>query len=115
MTRELKVKRLAKSFYWEKFLKKEFSVMKLEFIEIALIEELIPYEYYNGFVRIKSYSGNDEFIEVTVSFNMQGIPYVTCNPKIINTVHNFLDGGKILLDKISSKSSLDGIPGRSNQ
>ena len=76
--------------------------MNLEFIEIVLIEELIPFEFYIGFVRIKSQSDKDEFIEVVVSFNIDGLPHINCNPNILNSIEEHLEGN-ILLNKLDSK------------
>jgi len=98
MSRERVVNRFAKLFFWEDVLRKQFSVMNIEFIEIVLIEELIPFTMYSGFSRIKSLSGKDEFIEVLVSFNKKGLPNINCNPTIIHSIDDCLDGGKILLD-----------------
>ncbi len=98
MSRERIVNRYAKLFFWEDVLRKQFSVMNIEFIEIVLIEELIPFTMYSGFSRIKSLSEKDEFIEVIVSFNKKGVPNINCNPTIINSIDDCLDGGKILLD-----------------
>ena len=72
--------------------------MNIVFEEIVLIEELIPFEFYVGFVRIKSQSEKDEFIEVVVTFNKKGQPNINCNPEILNSIEDCLDGGKILLD-----------------
>lgn len=98
MSRERAVNRFAKLFFWEDVLRKQFSVMNIEFQEIVLIEEMIPFTMYSGFCRIKSLSEKDEFIEVMVSFNKQGKPNVNCNPVILNSIEEYLDGGKILLD-----------------
>ena len=98
MSRERAVNRYAKLFFWEDILKRQFSQMNIEFVEIALIEELIPFTMYSGFCRIKSLSEKDEFIEVIVSFNKKGIPNINCNPEILNSIEDCLDGGKILLD-----------------
>jgi hypothetical protein len=98
MSRERVVNRFAKLFFWEDVLRKQFSVMNIEFIEIVLIEELIPFTMYSGFSRIKSLSGKDEFIEVLVSFNKKGLPNINCNQKIIHSIDDCLDGGKFLLD-----------------
>jgi hypothetical protein len=98
MSRERVINRYAKLFFWEDVLRKQFSLMNIEFIEITLIEELIPFTMYSGFCRIKSLSEKDEFIEVMVSFNKKGIPNITCNRTILNSIEDCLDGGKILLD-----------------
>ena len=98
MSRERIINRYAKLFFWEDILKRQFSQMNIEFVEIALIEELIPFTMYSGFCRIKSLSEKDEFIEVIVSFNKKGIPNINCNPEILNSIEDCLDGGKILLD-----------------
>ena len=75
--------------------------MNIVFEEIVLIEELIPFEFYVGFVRIKSQSEKDEFIEVCVSFNKNGLPYITCNSTIVYSIEEHLEGGKVLLDKLN--------------
>jgi len=98
MSRERAVNRFAKLFFWEDVLRRHFSEMNIEFVKIALIEELIPFTMYSGFCRIKSLSEKDEFIEVMVSFNKKGIPNINCNPEILNSIEDCLDGGKILLD-----------------
>ena len=98
MSRERAIKRYAKLFFWEDVLKKQFSIMNIEFVEIVLIEELIPFTMYSGFCRIKSLSEKDEFIEVMVSFNKKGVPSINCNRTILNSIDDCLDGGKILLD-----------------
>lgn len=98
MSRERAVKRFAKLFFWEDVLRNHFSQMNIEFIKIVLIEELIPFTMYSGFSKIKSLSEKDEFIEVMVSFNKKGIPNINCNPTIIHSIEDCLDGGKILLD-----------------
>jgi hypothetical protein len=98
MSREQKINRYAKLFFWEEILKKQFSVMNIEFVEIVLIEELIPFTMYSGFSRIKSLSEKDEFIEVIVSFNNKGVPSISCNTTILHSIDDCLDGGKILLD-----------------
>jgi hypothetical protein len=98
MSREQIVNRYAKLFFWEDILRKQFSVMNIEFVEIVLIEELIPFTMYSGFSRIKSLSEKDEFIEVMVSFNKKGVPNINCNRTIIHSIEDCLDGGKILLD-----------------
>lgn len=99
MTRERVVNRYAKLFFWEDVLRKQFSVMNIEFQEIVLIEELVPYTIYTGFSRIKSSSGKDEFIETIVSFNKRGFPSLSCNPTIIYSINDYLDGGRILFNK----------------
>ncbi len=98
MSREQAVNRYAKLFFWEEILRKQFSIMNIEFIEIVLIEELIPFSVYVGFSRIKSSSRKDEFIETTVSFNKNGVPSMSCSSTILNSIEDCLDGGKILLD-----------------
>lgn len=98
MSRERAVKRYATLFFWEDILKKQFSMMNIEFVKIVLIEELVPYELYSGFSRIKSMSEKDEFIEIMVAFNKRGVPSITCYPSILNSLNDCLDGGKILLD-----------------
>ena len=98
MSRERAVNRFAKLFFWEDVLRNHFSQMNIEFIKIVLIEELIPFTMYSGFSKIKSLSEKDEFIEVMVSFNKKGIPNINCNPTIIHSIDDCLDGGKILLD-----------------
>lgn len=98
MSRERTINRFAKLFFWEDVLRNHFSQMNIEFIKIVLIEELIPFTMYSGFSKIKSLSEKDEFIEVMVSFNKNGIPNINCNPTIIHSIEDCLDGGKILLD-----------------
>jgi len=98
MSREQIINRYAKLFFWEDVLKKQFSIMNIEFQEIVLIEELVPFTMYSGFSRIKSLSEKDEFIEVIVSFNKKGVPNINCNRTIIHSIEDCLDGGKILLD-----------------
>jgi hypothetical protein len=98
MSRERAVNRFAKLFFWEEILRKQFSIMNIEFQEILLIEELVPFTVYVGFSRIKSLSEKDEFIETTVTFNKKGTPSLNCNPRIIYSIDDCLDGGKILLD-----------------
>jgi hypothetical protein len=98
MSREQYIQRFAKLFFWENILKTEFSQMNIEFIEIVLIEELIPFSLYSGFSRIKSLTEKNEFIEITVTFNKRGIPSMSCSPTILNSIDDCLDGGKILLD-----------------
>ena len=98
MSRERVVNRFAKLFFWEDVLRIHFSQMNIEFIKIVLIEELVPFTMYSGFSKIKSLSEKDEFIEVLVSFNKKGIPNINCNPTIIHSIEDCLDGGKILLD-----------------
>ena len=98
MSREQIINRYAKLFFWEDILRKQFSVMNIEFVEVVLIEELIPFTMYSGFSRIKSLSEKDEFIEVIVSFNNKGVPSISCNTTILHSIDDCLDGGKILLD-----------------
>ena len=98
MSRERIVNRYAKVFFWEEILKKQFSVMNIEFQKIVLIEELVPYQVYVGFSRIKPLGKKDEFIETTVTFNKSGEPSMSCSPVIIHSIEDCLDGGKILLD-----------------
>jgi len=100
MSREQIINRYAKLFFWEDILKAQFSQMNVEFIEIVLIEELIPYTLYSGFSRIKSLSDKDEFIETTVSFNKRCVPSLSCSPRIIHSVKDCLDGGKILFSNL---------------
>jgi len=99
MSRERIVNRYAKLFFWEDVLRKQFSVMNIEFIEIVLIEELIPFTMYSGFSRIMSLSEKDEFIELLGSFNNKGLPNINCNPTIIHSINDYLDGGRILFNK----------------
>lgn len=98
MSRERIINRYAKLFFWEDILRKQFSQMNIEFVEIVLIEELVPFTMYSGFSRIKSLSEKDEFIETMVSFNKRGTPSLNCNRTIIHSIEECLDGGKILLD-----------------
>ena len=98
MSRERNVNRYAKTFFWEDVLRRHFSEMNIEFVKIVLIEELVPFTMYSGFCRIKSLSEKDEFIEVVVTFNKKGQPNINCNPEILNSIEDCLDGGKILLD-----------------
>ena len=106
MSRERAINRYAKLFFWEDVLRKQFSVMNIEFQEIVLIEELVPFTVYVGFSRIKSLSEKDEFIETTVSFNKHGAPSLNCNPRIIHSIEECLDGGRLILNKIQ----LDELP-----
>lgn len=115
MEREKRIKKYNVGYFWEYVIKTEFSIMNIEFQEIVLIEEIIPYSNYTGFARIKSHSKKDEFIEIMVSFDKRGIPSISINSTIINSVLDYLDGGTILLDKISSKSLVDGLPGGSHK
>ena len=39
------------------------KMMNIEFEEITLIEEIIPYQLYIGYIKIKSLSEKNEFIE----------------------------------------------------
>jgi hypothetical protein len=98
MSRERIINRYAKLFFWEDILRKQFSQMNIEFVEIVLIEELVQFTMYSGFSRIKSLSKKDEFIEVIVSFNKKGVPSISCNTTILHSIDDCLDGGKILLD-----------------
>lgn len=100
MAREERIRQFAIGYYWEELLKKKFSYMGIEFKEISLIEEIIPYELYIGYVKIKSVSEKNEFIETEVIFDKRGHPFVTCYPKILNSVEPHLCGKPILLNKL---------------
>jgi hypothetical protein len=101
MERERTVNRFAKLFFWEDILRKQFSQMNIEFVEIVLIEELIPFTMYSGFSRIKSLSEKDEFIEIIVTFNKKGLPNINCNRTIIHSIEDCLDGGKIIFTSLN--------------
>ena len=95
MGREERIRQFAIGYYWEELLKKKFSHMGIEFEEISLIEEIIPYELYIGYVKIKSVSEKNEFIETEVIFDTRGHPFVTCYPGIVNSVEAVLCGKPI--------------------
>ena len=78
------VKKYATSWLWKMILEKHFSKMDLEFEEIAMIEEILEYSYYIAFVKVKSHSNLNEFIEVTVMFDKRGSPSINVNSKIYN-------------------------------
>lgn len=101
MTREQVIQKYAKIWYWEEILKTQFSVMNLELQEIVFIEEIIPYINYIGFVRIKSNSKQDEYIEVTVSFNKKGQAIINIYPRIINSIEDEIAGGKVLFTNLN--------------
>ena len=101
MAREGRIRQFAIGYYWEELLKKKFSYMGIEFEEISLIEEIIPYELYIGYVKIKSLSEKTEFIEIEVVFDKRGNPSVTCYPKILNSIKLEYSGCKVLLNKIN--------------
>jgi hypothetical protein len=100
MSREEKIQRYAKLWYWEDILKSHFSVMNLEFKKIVFIEEIIQYVNYIGYVQVKSHSNKDEFIEVTVSFNKMGRGILNIRPTILNSIEDEIAGGKVLLNHI---------------
>lgn len=102
MTREERIQRYAKIWYWEAILKTEFSVMNLEFQEIVFIEELFPYSNYAGFVKVKSHSNKDEYIEVNVSFNKRAQGIMNINPNILNSIEDEISGGKVLFTRFPS-------------
>ena len=102
MSREQKIQRYAKLFFWENILRKQFSVMNLEFQEIVFIEEILAYINYIGFVKVKSHSKKDEFIEVMVSFNREGQINLTIYPIILNSFEDEIAGGKVLFSRIPS-------------
>jgi hypothetical protein len=101
MSREQRIERYKVGYFWEEILRNLFSEMNIEFQEIVLVEELVPYQLYVGFSRIKSVSKTEEFLETTVSFNKHGVPSMSCSPVIINSVKDYLDGGKILFNNIN--------------
>ena len=101
MTRERIIQRYARIWYWEDIIKKQFSEMNLEFQEIVFIEEILPYVNYVGYVQVKSHSKNDEFIEVTVSFNKRGSAYINIHPRLLNSIEDEIAGGKVLLSKLN--------------
>ena len=101
MSREQRIERYKVGYFWEEILRNLFSEMNIEFQEIVFIEELVPYQVYVGFSRIKPLSDKDEFIETTVSFNKRGFPSMTCSPRIIHCIQDCLDGGRILLNKLN--------------
>jgi hypothetical protein len=92
------VERYAASWIWKMVLEKHFSKMDLEFEEIAQIEEILEYSYYVGFVKVKSHSKLNEFIEVTVMFDKRGKPSINIDSQIYNEISN--DEGRLLLQKI---------------
>ena len=101
MTREQVIQRYARIWYWEDLLKTQFSVMNLEFQEIVFIEEILPYINYIGFVKVKSHSKHNEFIEVMVSFNKKGRGIINIHPRILNSIEDEIAGGKVLLNKLN--------------
>lgn len=72
--------------------------MNLEFQEIVFVEELVPYESYRGFVKVKSHSQMLEFIEISVRFNKKGHPYASIHPCIIHTISSTSATGKVLFN-----------------
>ena len=101
MSREEKIQRYALLWYWEDILKTQFSVMNLEFQEIVFIEEILPYINYIGFVRVKSHSKQDEFIEVMVSFNKKGQASINIHPRILNSIEDEIAGGKVVFTSLN--------------
>mgnify|MGYP000479458368 CR=1 FL=1 len=101
MAREERIRQFAIGYYWEELLKKKFSYMNIEFEEISLIEEIIPYQLYIGYIKIKSLSEKNEFIETEVIFDKRGNPFVTCYPKILNSIEGEISGSKVLFRRIS--------------
>ena len=98
MKREQVIQRYAKMWFWEDILKKELLKMNLEFQEIMFIEEIISYSHYIGFVKVKSVSNKDEFIEATVLFDKRGRVTLSFRANIIYSLEEEIAGGKILLD-----------------
>lgn len=96
MSRQEKIERYAKLWYWEDVIKAQFSVMNLEFQEIVFIEEILPYINYIGFVKVKE----DEFIEVSVTFNKRGHGTMNIRPTILNSIEDEIAGGKVLFSNI---------------
>jgi hypothetical protein len=100
MGRKERIEQFAIGYYWEELLKIKFLSMNIEFEEISLIEEIIPYQLYIGYIKIKSLSEKNEFIETEVIFDKRGNPFVTCYPKILNSVEPQLCGKPILLNRL---------------
>jgi len=98
MKREQAIQRYAKIWFWEDLLKKELLEMNLEFQKIMFIEEITSYSHYIGFVKVKSTSKKDEFIEVTVVFDKRAKLTISLRPTIIYSLEEEIAGGRILLD-----------------
>jgi hypothetical protein len=100
MTREDVVNKYATAWIWDNIFKQHFSRTYIRFIEIVLIEEIIPYTYYIGFLRV-SYK-KEGFIQATVRFNSKGKPSIEISPNILESLQYERIDGRILLDKINT-------------
>ena len=88
------------SVYWEKTLEPYLKYMKVEFIEISLIEEIEIFEYYVGFVKVRTIKGLERYIEIVVLFNKNGRAEFSIFSNLLEKIDPQFSDGDILLSKI---------------
>lgn len=99
MRREDKIRKCGTSIYWKKNLYSYFLSLKLEYIEIALIEEILKYEYYIGFIKVRT-EGKEKYIQLIVFFDKHGKPEIHVLHELLERINRQFVYGNLLLCNI---------------
>lgn len=88
------------SLYWKTRLEPYLKTLKLQYIDITLVEEVEIFDYYIGFVKVRTLTGLERFVEVVVLFDMHGRPEISIFQNLIEKIDPQFSYGDILLCKI---------------
>jgi len=94
------IRKYGTSLYWKSTLKPYLKTMKLNYIEITLVEEIEIFDYYVGFVKVRTLNGLERFIEVVVLFDVHGRPEFSIFHNLLEKVDPQFSEGNILLCKV---------------
>jgi hypothetical protein len=98
--RQEKIRKYGTSLYWKTKLEPYLKTLKLEYIEITLVEEVEIFNYYIGFVKVRTLKGLERFIEVVVLFDAHGRPEFSIFHNLIEKIDPQFSDGDILLCKV---------------
>jgi hypothetical protein len=94
------IRKYGTSLYWKNKLEPYLKSINLEYIEISVIEEISVFDYYIGFVKVKTLKELEKFIEVVVLFDIHGRPEISIFPVLLNKIDAQFTDGDLLLCKI---------------
>jgi hypothetical protein len=94
------IRKYGTSLYWKNKLEPYLKTLKLQYIEVTLVEEVEIFDYYIGFVKVRTLTGLERFIEVVVLFGVNGTPQISVFQNLIEKIDPQFSYGDILLCKI---------------
>ena len=96
MKREDRIRKCGTSIYWKMKLYSYFLTLNLEYIQIVLIEEIIKYEYYIGFIKVKT-NEKEKYVQIIVFFDKRGKPEIHVLHELLERINRqFVDGNLLL-------------------